>query len=95
MSDLDVKNLELLIQMYADHTEQLKEVKEDIQALMNDFTKIGVILESIVKKLDILLETRDETFKRLEDIENILNNISLRVEKQDVEISVISGVISP
>lgn len=92
---MDVKNLELLIQMYADHTEQLKEVKEDIQALMNDFTKIGVILESIVKKLDILLETRDETFKRLEDIENILNNISLRVEKQDVEISVISGVISP
>lgn len=89
---MDDKTFELLTQMYADFTVQFKEVKEDIKTLKSDVTKIGVKLENDTdKKLDILLETRDETNKRLDDIENKLDIISSTVEKQDVEIRVIKG----
>lgn len=89
---MEDKTFELLTQMYADFTAKFKEVKEDIKTLKSDVSKIGVKLENDTdKKLGILLETRDETNKRLDDIECKLDDISTKVDKQDVEIRVIKG----
>ena len=96
---MEDKYFDLLTQMYADFSAQFKEVKEDIKTvkvdiktLKSNVTKIGIKLENDTdKKLGILLETRDETNKRLEYIENKLDAISSKVEKQDVEIRVIKG----
>lgn len=97
MNDLEDKIFDLLTQMYADFTtkfnnvtEDIKEVKEDIKTLKSDVAKINVKLDhDIDNKVNILLETRDESNKRLDNIEDMLQNISLKVEKQDVEIRVI------
>lgn len=92
MKNLEDKAFELLTQMYADFTSQFKEVKSDIRTLKSDIAKIGVKLENDTdKKLGILLETKDDTNIRLEDIEKKLDIISSKVEKQDVEIRVIKG----
>jgi hypothetical protein len=92
VNNLEDKTFELLTKMYADFTAQFKEVKEDIKTLKSNVSKIGVKLENDTdRKLGILLETRDETNKHLEDIENKIDIISAKVEKQDVEIRVIKG----
>lgn len=89
---MEDKTFELLTQMYADFSTQFKEVKEDIKTLKSDVLKMGVKLENDTdRKLDILLETRDETNKRLDDMASKLDNISSKVEKQDFEIRVIKG----
>lgn len=81
MKNLEDKTFELLTQMYV----ELKPLKSNV-------IKIGIKLENDTdRKLDILLETRDEVNKRLDDIDKKLDDISLKVEKQDVEIKVIKG----
>jgi hypothetical protein len=92
VNNLEDKVFDLLTQMYADFTGQFKEVKEDIKNLKSDVLKIELKLENDTdRKLGILLETKDDTNKRLDNIEGKLDNISLKVEKQDVEIRVIKG----
>lgn len=85
---------ELLTTMYADFTSQFKELgsyvselKVKVSKLEGTVSKIELKLENQVdKKLGILLEGQDETNQRLDRVERKVDNLSLKVEKHDLEI---------
>lgn len=64
-----------------------------VTKLETSVAKIELKLENDVdRKIDILLETRGEVNKRLDNIENKIDIITANVEKHDIEIKVIKAV---
>lgn len=85
---------ELLTTMYADFTSQFKELKVKVSKLEGSVSKLeGTVskielkLENQVdKKLGILLESQSETNQKLDRVERKVDNLSMKVEKHDLEI---------
>lgn len=82
MSD---ETFELLTRMYADFSAQFKELKDRVTAL-------EIKLETqIDKKLDLLLETRADSNKRLDVLENAMDTVSDKVDAHDMEIKILKA----
>lgn len=88
---MEDKMFDLMTKMYSDFTEFKKdmndfrkETRDDIRVLKNDV----ICLEN---KLDSALYGYKLTFEKLTAIEEKVDDIYAKVEKQDVEITVIKG----
>lgn len=71
-----------------DMNEFRKETKEDIQRLSNDVLRIE---NDHGNKLDALFDGYNQTYEKLEIIEDKINTLSLKVDSHDIKIQVIEG----
>jgi len=85
---LEDKTFELLSKLYGEFSEFRKETKEDIQGLKSDIVRIENKLDTNSKAL---FDGYKQTYEKLESLEIKVDDISSKVEKQDVEIRVIKG----
>lgn len=105
---MEDNTFELLTRMYSEFTTQFREVKDDIKSLKDDVSvlknDVGVLKSDVSKtaiklendisrKIDILFETRHDANKRFDCIEEKIDVLSSKVERQDVEIRVIKARI--
>lgn len=102
---MEDKTFELMTKMYSEFSEFRKdmtgfkndmtgfrqemnefkqETRKDIRALKNDVIRIE-------NKLDSALDGYKQVYEKLTVVENKVDDIAAKVEKQDVEITVIKG----
>jgi len=88
---LEDKIFELLTKMYSEMTEQFKEInnKLDNKADKSDIVRME---NDLKPKVDAALEGYKVVYEKLTTLEEKVDIINSRVEKQDVEIRVIKGV---
>lgn len=88
---MEDKIFELMSKMYSDMNSKLDEInkKLDMKADKNDIVKIEDKLENNSKAL---FDGYKQTYEKITDIEKQLENISSKVDHQDVEIRVIKNV---
>ena len=65
-----------------------KETKEDIKGLKNDVLRIE---NDHGRKLEALFDGYKQTYEKLEVIDNKVDDLSEKVDKQDIKIQVIEG----
>ncbi|MBA1337048.1 MAG: hypothetical protein HPY66_3484 [Firmicutes bacterium] len=76
---------DLLETIYA----ELQEIKEIIKENSDDISKLRAKIDNgIPKNVDTLFETREITNNRLEQIENKIDKLSMKVERHAVKIQV-------
>ncbi|EMS73756.1 hypothetical protein [Ruminiclostridium cellobioparum] len=88
---MEDKMFELVTKMYdefsefrKDMNEFRKETKKEIRGLKNDVIRFE-------NKLDAVFDGYKQTFEKLTVVEKKVDDLSAKVEKQDVEITVIKG----
>ncbi|HYE84613.1 MAG TPA: hypothetical protein VEG39_20930 [Clostridia bacterium] len=88
---MEDKIFELLTKMYSEMTEQFKEInnKLDNKADKSDIVRME---NDLKPKVDAALEGYKVVYEKLTTLEEKVDIINSRVEKQDVEIRVIKGV---
>jgi len=82
------KTFELLEEMYVEFSEFRKETREELQGLKNDIIRIE---NGHGKKLDALFDGFKQLTEGQEEIKSQLKELSSRVEKQDIQITVLKG----
>lgn len=96
---MEDKTFELLTKMYSELTGRLDEMDKrftgkfdemgrDIKGLKNDVIRLENKLDTNSKAL---FDGYHQTYEKLVEVENKLDNLSVKVEKQEVEIKVIKG----
>ncbi|WP_027628237.1 hypothetical protein [Ruminiclostridium cellobioparum] len=102
---MEDKMFELVTKMYDEFSEfrkDMNEFKEDMNEFkedMNEFRKetnkeIRGLKNDVIRfenKLDAVFDGYKQTFEKLTVVEKKVDDISAKVEKQDVEITVIKG----
>lgn len=73
-----------MIEFKEDMNEFRKETNKEIRGLKNDVIRFE-------NKLDAVFDGYKQTFEKLTVVEKKVDDISAKVEKQDVEITVIKG----
>jgi len=67
-------------------------LKSDVKGLKSDVARIGIKLEhNIEPKIQALFDDRDIIHGKLDSIEQKVDVLTSRVDKQDIRISVIKG----
>lgn len=85
---MEVKTFELMTKMYG----EFSEFKDEFKDLKNKVALIEMKMEhNIETKIQALFDGRDGIHKKLDCIEQKIDEIANKVEKQDVEIRVIKG----
>lgn len=84
---------EFMTKMYGDMQEGFKEVNSRIGNVEKEVKetrdKVTVIEQEHGKKLDVLFDGYKQTYEKLTDLEEKVDEINLKDERQDVEIKVI------
>ncbi len=96
---MEDKTFELLTKMYGEFTNRFDKMESRLSTLEkgqlkleNGQKKIESLIENDVKKdICALYDGYKQTYEEVVDIKKTMNEISLKVEKQDVEIRVIKG----
>lgn len=92
---MEYKSFELMSKMYSEMQQGFKEVRSEMQ---QGFKDVRYDIVRIENKLDnnskALFDGYKQTYEKLTDIEEKLEVISSKVEKQDVEIRVIKNVVN-
>ena len=102
---MEDKMFELVTKMYnefSDFRKDMNEFKEDMNEFkedMNEFRKetnkeIRGLKNDVIRfenKLDAVFDGYKQTFEKLTVVEKKVDDISAKVERQDVEITVIKG----
>ncbi len=89
---LEDKTFELLSKLYGEFSEFRKETNTRLNSLENGQKKIESLIENDVKSdIKALYDGYKQTYEKLESLEIKVDDISSKVEKQDVEIRVIKG----
>ena len=79
------KTFELLTKMYSEFSNRF-------DGMENRLKKVESLIENDVKKdISALYDGYKQTYEEVVDIKKTVNEISSKVEKQDVEIRVIKG----
>ena len=81
---MEDRTFELLTKMYG----EFSEFKVDFKDMKNDIIRIENKLDSNCKAL---FDGYKQIYERLEIVENKIDILTLRVDKQEVEIKVIKG----
>lgn len=82
---MEDKTFELLTKMYSDFSKRFDNVENRIR-------KVESLIENDVKKdINALYDGYNQTYEKLVTVENKIDDISAKVDKQDVEIRVIKG----
>lgn len=85
---MEDKSFELLTKMYDDFSQKFDEVKTDIQKISNQVVK----LENDLKpKVELSLEGYQSVSEKLTTLEGKIDNLTSKVESQDVQITVLKG----
>lgn len=88
---MEDKMFELVTKMYNEFSEfrkDMNEFKKDMNEFRKETKKDIIRLENIV---DALFDGYKQTFEKLTVVEKKVDDLSAKVEKQDVEITVIKG----
>ena len=85
---MDDKVFELLEKIYADLKSDIGSVRKEIQTVGNQVAKLE---NEHGKKLDALMDGYKQLAEGQEEIKAQLTDLTSRVEKQEVEITVIKG----
>ncbi len=85
---MEDKTFELLEKMYVEFSEFRKETKTDLHGLKNDIVRIE---NEHGKKLDALFDGYKQLSEGQEEIKSQLKELSSKVEKQDIQITVLKG----
>lgn len=85
---IENKTFELPEKMYVEFSEFRKETREELQGLKNDIIRIE---NRHGKKLDALFDGYKQLTEGQEEIKSQLKELSSRVEKQDIQITVLKG----
>ena len=89
---MEDKTFELLSKLYGEFSEFRKETNTRLDSLENGQKKIESLIENDVKSdIKALYDGYKQTYEKLESLEIKVDDISSKVEKQDVEIRVIKG----
>ncbi len=82
---MEDKTFELLTKMYSEFSNRF-------DGMENRLKKVESLIENDVKKdISALYDGYKQTYEEVVDIKKTVNEISSKVEKQDVEIRVIKG----
>ncbi len=82
---MEDKTFELLTKMYSEFSSRFENVENEIK-------KVQIKLEhNIEPQIKVLFEDRDNIHKKLDSIEQKVDVLTNRVDKQDIQISVIKG----
>jgi predicted phage-related endonuclease len=96
---MEDKTFELLTKMYSEFTDFRKEtstrldgVEGSIKALEQGQKRIEVTLENDIKpKINALFDGYQQTYETLQDHGKKLDNITAKVDTQEIEIKVLKG----
>lgn len=86
---MDDKLFELMTKMYSEMQQGFDKVHKELKEVRNDMVKIEDKLETNSKTL---FDGYKQNYEKLTNVEKKLEDISSKVEKQDVEIRVIKNV---
>jgi iron-sulfur cluster repair protein YtfE (RIC family) len=82
------KTFELLEKMYVEFSEFRNETRDELQGLKNDIVRIENVHG---KKLDALFDGYKQLTEGQDEIKSQLKELSSKVEKQDMQITVLKG----
>lgn len=85
---MEDKTFELVEKLYSEFIEFRKESKGDIQSLKNDVLRIENKLDDNSKAL---FDGYKQTYEEVKEVKNTIQDMSYKMEKQEVEIKVIKG----
>jgi iron-sulfur cluster repair protein YtfE (RIC family) len=82
------KTFELLEKMYVEFSEFRNETRDELQGLKNDIVRIENVHG---KKLDALFDGYKQLTEGQDEIKSQLKELSSKVEKEDMQITVLKG----
>ena len=85
---MDEKMFELMTKMYSELTEFRAETNKKFDRIENDIIRLENKLDTNSKAL---FDGYNQTYEKIVSVENAVNSLSSKVEKQEVEIKVIRG----
>ncbi len=85
---MEDKTFELLTKMYGEFSERFNDIGKDINGLKNDVIRLENKQDNNSKAL---FDGYNQTYEKLQTIERKVDDISVKVDKQEVEIKVIKG----
>jgi len=89
---MEDKGFELLTKMYGEFSEFRNESNEKFDRIEREQKRQAAILENDIKNdIKSLYDGYKQTYEKLTVVDEKLDNISSKVEKQEVEIKVIKG----
>lgn len=92
---MDDKAFELLTKMYSEFSEFRKDITDKVENNSKGIKTVGNQVTRLENKLDIdvkaLFDGYQQTYEKLETVESKLDTISMKLEKQDVELKVLKG----
>lgn len=92
---MDDKAFELLTKMYSEFSEFRKDITDKVENNSKGIETVGNQVTRLENKLDIdvkaLFDGYQQTYEKLETVESKLDTISMKLEKQDVELKVLKG----
>ena len=87
---MEDKTFELITKMYAEMTEQFKDINRKLD-LKSDKSDIVRLENELNPKVDLALEGYQDLSEKLTTIEVKINNLATKVEDQDVQIVAIKS----
>ncbi len=96
---MEDKTFELLTKMYGEFSKRfdgvekdIKDLKSDVKGIDNRLSRVELVLENEIKKdVAILYDGYQRTYEKLTAVEQKVDKLSEKVERQEVEIKVIKG----
>lgn len=89
---MEDRTFELLEKMYAEFSKRFENQDKKIDSIGNELKKIDIKIEhKIEPKIEALFEAKDIIYDRLDKIENKVDNITFKMERQAFEIKVMRG----
>jgi archaellum component FlaC len=86
------KTFELLTRMYNEFSGRFDRVEDRLGSVENELKKVQIKLEHTIEpQIKVLFEDREYVHEKLNSIEQKIDTLSTRVDKQDMEIHVIKG----
>jgi len=82
------KTFELLTKIYSEFTSRFDKIETDMQGLRNDMLRIE---QEHGSKLEALFDGYKRTYEKLDVIEQKLDNLAEKVDRNDIKIQVMEG----
>lgn len=92
---MEDKTFELLTEMYSQFSKKFDDVGKDVKELKTDMTELKNDVTRIEDKMDTnskaLFDGYKLTYEKLHTLETKVDDMSQKLEKQDVELKVLKG----
>ena len=89
---MEDKTYDLIAKLYSEFSEFKTDVSSKLDKLENGQKKIESLIENDLKKdISALYDGYQQTYEKIVTVEKKVDDISTKVDKQEVEIKVIKG----